>query len=334
MASILREKLSVSLYSCLRWLIGGLALLPIGAVCWAQAPAWPTRPLKLIIPYAAGGGTDNAGRMLATQLSSTLGQPVVVENRPGAGSAIGAEALAKAPPDGYTLMVATSATLTVNPQLMSKLPYQVSDLAPVAIFSRLPLYVVVSATEGPRSFAELVSKGKSRELTFGTAGNGTMGHLGAELIGLRSGVKLVHIPFKGLSAALPEVATGRVDFAVADTSSARGLIDAGKIKMLATSLAQRSALEPEVPSMTEVGLKDVDVSAWLGIAAPKGTNPLILRRIESEIMKAMANPEVRQQFARAGVEPYAVGTNAFNQLLKSEASTWKQVIDKTGVKLD
>lgn len=301
---------------------------------YSQTAPWPTKPIKLIVPYSAGGGTDNSARMLANHLATALGQSIVVENRPGGGSAVGADALAKSPPDGYTLMLATSATLTVGPLLSSKLPYKPSDLAPIAVFGTLPLYVVVSAVEGPKTFAELIAKGKANEVTVGTAGNGTMGHMSAELIALRAGVKLIVVPFKGLSAALPEVSTGRVDFAVADTSSGRGLIEAGKLRVLASTGAKRSMLEPNTPSMTDVGIKDVDVSAWMAIAAPKGTPLPIIARLEREILKIMANTQVQQQFTSAGVEPYALGTRATNQMLASENTAWKTVIEKTGMKVE
>ncbi len=305
-----------------------------GGTVHAQTTSWPNKPIKLIVPYSAGGGTDNSARLLANHLATALGQAIVIENRPGGGSAVGADALAKSSPDGYTLMLATSATLTVGPLLSSKLPYKTSDIMPIAAFGTLPLYVMVSAADGPKTFAELIAKGKSKEISVGTAGNGTMGHMSAELIALRSGLNLIVVPFKGLSAALPDVAAGRVDFAVADTNSAHGLIGAGKLRVLAATTAKRSALEPNIQSMVDVGVKDVDVSAWMVIAAPKATPAPIVARLEAEILKIMGTPQVQQQFTAAGIEPYPLGTEALNRMLAEENTAWKQVVEKSGMKVE
>ncbi|MFT3821757.1 MAG: tripartite tricarboxylate transporter substrate binding protein [Rubrivivax sp.] len=315
-----------------------LLMAMLGAGGWAQAQApeapWPTKPIRLVVPYAPGGGVDLTARVLSQRLSSVLGQQVVVDNRPGGATAIAASLVAKAEPDGHTLLLVAPAVLTVNPVLYSTLSYKAEELAPVALVGRIPLFVVTSPDSPAKTVGELFERAKTQNLNFGSAGNGSMTHLGAELIKFQLGLKLTHVPYKGTAALMPDVATGRVDLALADYGPIKPLVDAGKIKVLATTSAARSALMPNAPSMAEAGIRGIDVATWVGVAAPAATPERILKRLSAEVVRAAADPALQRELAAAGVETTPMDQAAFGQMVVEERARWKQVIQGAGITAD
>jgi tripartite-type tricarboxylate transporter receptor subunit TctC len=314
-----------------------LCMLPLMAAAHtatAQEAPWPTKPVKFVVPYSPGGGIDLTARIVAQKLSALYGQQFIVENRAGGNTNIAAGVVAKAAPDGYTFLLPTPATLTVNPYLYEKLPYRVADFEPVALLGKFPLFVVVGSESKLHSVKELIAQAKASELAFASAGNGSMTHLGAELLKVHTGSKFLHVPYKGTAAAVTEVSVGRVDFMLADLGAAKGLIEAGKMRVLATTSAQRSSLLPSAPSMSDEGISGVDVTTWIGVAAPKGTPKTIVNRLSSQIARILAEPEVKDRFAQAGLEPTPLSPEAFETMIAKEGEKWKTVIQTSHLKPD
>jgi len=309
----------------LRALLAGSLAGVLGHTAFAQ-DAWPSRPVTLVVPYGAGGGVDRTTRIVAQRLGAVFNQQFIVDNKPGGGTAIAAGAVAKAEPNGYTLLTVAPAVLTVNPNLIANLPYKVEDLTPVAMFGRIPLFVITSPDNPARTVNELLEKGRSQDLTYASAGNGSMTHLGAELIKQRMGLRMTHVPYKGTAALLPDVSTGRVDLALADFGPSKGLIEAGKLKVLATASAARSALLPDAPSMAEAGIRGVDVATWVALAAPAGTPEPIVARLATEVNRILADPAVQKELLQAGVEVTPMERAAFAKMLAEERIAWKGVI--------
>ena len=298
--------------------------LPAGAI--AQPAAWPAKQVRLVVPYGAGGGVDRSARIVAQRLGVALRQPFVVENKPGANTALAAETVAKAEPDGYTLLVTAPAILTVNPNLYPSLPYKVEDLEPVAMVGRIPLFVITSAESGAKSMRELVDKARSRDINYASAGTGSMTHLGAEQLKAQLGLQLTHVPFKGSATMVPDVAAGRVDFALSDLAPIKGLVDAGKVRILATTAAARSALLPSAPSMADSGVQGVDIATWLGIAVPKNTPAPVVERLAAEVMKVLEDPSVKAELLAAGVEATPEDGAALRKRMQDERDRWRTVI--------
>lgn len=301
----------------------GLILL---VPAFAQDAQWPTNPIKLVVPYGAGGGVDRSTRIVAHRLEAVLKQHVIVENKPGGNTVIAAEAVAKAEPDGYTLLVVAPAILTVNPGLYQNLPYKPEDFAPVSMIGRIPLFVITAAGNPARTVNELFDNAKQQELTFGSAGNGSMTHLGGELIKNQLGLKLLHVPYKGTASLIPDVVAGRVNFALSDLTPIKGLVDGGKLKLLATTSAARTSLLPSAPSMSDSGIRGIDIATWVGLAAPAATPERIVRRLATEVNKMLADPAIQRELLLAGVEPTPMETAAFSQMLTEERARWKRVI--------
>lgn len=311
-----------------------VALLATAQLAHAQEPPWPTKPLRLVVPYAAGGGVDLTARVLAQRLGAVLGQQVLVDNRPGGNTSIAASAVAKAEADGHTLLLVAPAVLTVNPVLYPTLPYKAEDLTPVALVGRIPLFVVTAPSQAAKSAGELFEWARAQPMTFGSAGNGSMTHLGAELIKLQMGLKLTHVPYKGTAALLPDVAGGRVDFALADYGPIKGLLDAGRLKVLASASATRSSLMPAVPSMADAGIRGIDVATWVGVAAPAATPERITKRLSAELVRLASDPAIQRELAAAGVETTPLDQAAFAQMVLDERSRWKQLIQNAKITPD
>ncbi|KAB2874507.1 MAG: tripartite tricarboxylate transporter substrate binding protein [Burkholderiaceae bacterium] len=292
----------------------------------AQDPIWPTKPVTLVVPYGPGGGVDRSARIVAQRLGTAFNHQFIVYNKPGGGTVIAAEAVANAAPDGYTLLVVAPAVLTVNPSLYPTLPYRTEDLTPVAMVGRIPLFVITAAGNPARSVNELLDKGRRQELTYASAGNGSMTHLGSELIKQQLGIKMNHVPYKGTSAMIPDVSTGRVDLALADLGPIKGLVDGGKLKVLATASAARSTLLPTAPSMADAGIKGIDVATWVGLAAPAATPEKVVNLLAAELNRILADPAVQQELLQAGVEPTPMDRRAFVHLVAEERAKWKSVI--------
>ena len=307
-----------------------LALLALGA----QAQ-YPNRPVKLIVPFPPAGATDIVGRIVAQKLGEQLGQPVVVENRPGAGGSIGSDLVAKSAPDGYTLLIATSSTHSIGPMLQ-KLPYDpLKDFAPITHVANVPNVLVVSPKLPVGSVAELIALAKSKpgQLNFASSGVGTIVHLNAELFKMLAGVDLVHVPYKGTALSIPDVANGSIAMLFDSLASVQPHIKAGRVRPLAVNAQKRSALMPEVPTLAEAGMPAFDRYTWFGMFAPAGTPKAIVDRVQAEVLAALKAPDLLERFAAAGAEAVGSTPEQFVERIKSDAAKWAQVIKAANVKV-
>jgi tripartite-type tricarboxylate transporter receptor subunit TctC len=308
-----------------------LGLLLAGAAAHAQS--WPSRPIRWVVPYPAGGGTDQVSRLVAEKLASALGQPVIVDNKPGASTMIGAESVAKSAPDGYTLLLGQPTSLSVNQFLYAKLPYDpVNSFTPIIQLVRFPLFLVVGPEAKVDSARDLFALARKEPLAYATGGNGSIVHLGTEMVKDKLGLNLTHVPFKAMVQAAPEVAAGRVPFMFADMPAVRPFIQAGKLKVLATAEPARSSLYPSAPTLAEAGLPGLEFSTWVGLVAPKGTPRQIVDRIAAEVQKILAMPEVRERFVAMGVEGAPSSPEQFGRFIDAESVKWQAVIKANNIK--
>jgi len=309
------------------WLAAGTAQ--------AQTPTpWPSRPIRWVVPYPAGGGTDQVSRLVAEKLSTALGQPVVIDNKPGAGTIIGADAVAKSPADGYTLLLGQPTSLAVNQHLYAKLPYDpVGSFTPIAQLVRYPLFLVVGTDTRADNAKDLFALAKKEPLSYATGGNGSIVHLGTEMVKDKLGVNLQHIPFKAMVQAAPEVAANRVPFMFADMPAIRPLLQSGKLKVLATAEPQRSSLYPSAPTLAEAGLPaGLEFSTWVGLVAPRGTPQPVVDRLSAEVRKILAMPDVREKFVVMGVEAADGTPEQFARFIEAETVKWGTVIKANNIK--
>lgn len=316
----------------MRW-IGGLFLLAFfsGAI-HAQ---YPNRALKLIVPFPPAGATDVVGRILAQKLGERLGQPVVVDNKPGAGGTIGSELAAKSPPDGYTLLIATTSTHSIGPTLQ-KLPYDpIKDFAPIAHVANVPNVLVVSPSLPVSSVQELVGLARSRpgQLNFASSGVGTIVHLNAELFKLISGTDIVHVPYKGTALSIPDLANGNISMLFDSLASVMPHIRSGKAKPLAVNASRRQALLPEVPTLAEAGMPQFDRYTWFGVFAPAGTPREVISRLHAELVAALKAPDLLERFTGVGAEPVGSTPEQFVERIRSDAARWAEVIRAANVKV-
>jgi tripartite-type tricarboxylate transporter receptor subunit TctC len=301
---------------------------------WAQ-DAYPVRPIRFILPFPPGGGTDILGRLLAERLAANLGQPVVTENRGGAGGNVGAEAAARAAPDGYTLVL-VAPSLAISPTLYSKLNYDpVRDFAPITLVATVP-NVMITQPSMPHSLQDFVSlaKAKPGALNFGSGGAGTSNHLAGELFNLVAGTNLVHIPYKGVNLAMQDVLAGNVHLVFIGIPAAAPHVKAGKLRALAVVAPQRSAALPDVPTVAEAGLREFEVTTWYGVLAPAGTPRPIIARLNAELVKIVHSPDVKERLAATGTEPLTSTPEEFAAYIQREIAKWGDVIRKAGVKAD
>ena len=311
------------------------AALVAGALLQPAWAAWPEKPLRVVVTFAAGGASDIVARAISEPLATALGQPVVVDNKPGAGGNLGAGEVSRAAPDGYTLLMA-SPPLTINPALYKKLPYEPRNIAPIGLLGRVPNVLVVSAASGIQSVAELTARAKARpgELNYASNGNGTSLHLSAELYKNQAGVFVTHIPYRGAAAGLTAVIAGEVSFMFDNLPSALGLIQSGRLRALAVTTAQRSSVLPQVPTMEEAGVKGYQVSAWFGLAAPAGLPAPVQQKLEQALERVAAVEEVKAAMLKAGAEPVWLGAQAMVSFMQADAAQWKKVADFAKISLD
>ncbi len=312
------------------------AIALVAASLPAQAQNWPDRPIKLVVPYPAGGNADNTARLLATQLSARLGQQVVVDNRPGGGGTIGAAAVAKAAPDGYTLLLDATA-FTVNPSLFARLPFDAAkDFAPISLVMQAPLLLVVPAASPFKTVADVVQAAKARpgHLTYASAGNGGAQHLAGELFKQGAKMSMTHIPYRGGAPALTDLIGGQVDLMFSATTASGPFVKSGKLRALAISSAQRTPGWEQVPTVAESGLKGFQVNEWNGLFAPAGTPQAIVQRLESDTRAIVASPEMRQRFADMGVQGVGSSAQEFKSFVQTETAKWAGVIRASGIRLD
>jgi tripartite-type tricarboxylate transporter receptor subunit TctC len=298
---------------------------------------WPAKPIKWIVPFAPGGTTDILARTISEKLSQALGQPVIIENKPGAGGGVGADFTAKAPPDGYTIMGGTISTHAINASLYKSLPYDpVKDFAPITLIARVPNMLVVNPDVPAKNVAELIAlmKANPAKYTFASSGNGTSQHLSGELFKAMAGVDMQHIPYKGSPPALQDVVGGQVTMTFDNITTAWPLAKAGKLRALAVTTAKRSAIAPDVPTLAESGLAGYEVGSWQGAFAPAGTPPEIVKRLNAEMVRIINLPDVREKLVGLGAEPVANTPEEFGALVKTEVAKWADVVKKSGAKVD
>jgi tripartite-type tricarboxylate transporter receptor subunit TctC len=286
----------------------------------AAQGAWPTRPIKMVVPFTAGSGTDIIARTVGDAMSKSLGQPVIIENKPGAGGTIGAAQVAKAEPDGYTVLIHSSGH-ALNPAIYPSLPYDtLKDLTGVTPLAALPNVLVVSPARGWKTVADLVAAAKARpgQLNYASAGMGSATHLNAEKFKLRAGIDAQHVPFKGTPEAISDVIGGRNDWFFAPLSSALPLIKDGKLQALAVSTAQRSPALPDVPTTLEAGVAGSDYTFWVGLIVASATPAATVKRLHDEALKALATPEVKERLVKLGAEAFTMEPAAFNAYIRTE----------------
>lgn len=302
-----------------------------------QAQEWPQKPVKLIVPFPAGGGTDIIGRVVGNKLGDLLKQPVIVENKPGAGGNLGVDAAAKSAADGYTMVLGQTSNLAINPSLYKSLPYDpVKDLITVALLADAPLVMVVGQESKFKTLAEVIAAAKAKpdSLTFGSPGSGTVAHLSGELLQAAAGVKFSHIPYKGSAQALQDLMGGRIDVFMSSVPTALAQIKGGKLRAIAVSAPARSPALPDVPTITEAGVKGVEAATWFGILVPANTDAKIVERLNKELNAALQAPEVREKIAAEGGGPIGGTAEKFAALLKSELPMWAKVVKDSGATVD
>jgi tripartite-type tricarboxylate transporter receptor subunit TctC len=313
-------------------------LLLAAAAELASAQAWPTHPLRLVAPYAAGGPIDISARLLAARLQEGLGQPVVVENRPGAGGNIGVDLIAKGPADGYSLVMSAIATLAINPSLYASLPYDpLKDLRHVTLLVQVPNVLVVRNDLPAKSVPELIelAKAKPGKLDFGSGSTGSTGHLAGEMFKMMTGTYMVHIPYKGSAPALADMMAGRIDLMFDNLASALPSIRSGKVRALATTTLKRSSFLPDLPTLHEAGLKGFDMTTWWGISVAARTPQPIVDRLSVEILKAMDAPDMKEKLRGMGSEPPAIRTpEQFAAFVAAELKTYTELVKRSGAKAD
>jgi tripartite-type tricarboxylate transporter receptor subunit TctC len=313
-----------------------LATLGLADAASAQG-AYPAKPIRMIVPFPPGGGTDILSRLVAIKLTESVGWQIVVDNRGGAGGNIGLDAAAKAAPDGYTMVMGQTSNLTINPSLYSKLPYDsLKDFTPVSVVASSPIAFMVFAKAPYRTLNDLIVAGKAKpgEVTFATTGNGTVGHLTGELIQRVAGVRYVHVPYKGSAQAFPDLLGGRIGFFLASLETAIPQMKAGAIRTLAVTSAQRVPVLPDIPTVAESGYPGFETTTWYGILVPKGTPQPIVARLSTEIVKVLESADVRERMAANGGATIKPGPAAFDAQLKSELTKWSRVIREAGVKIE
>src|SRR5688500_3311215 len=296
---------------------------------------YPNRPLRLIVTVPPGGAADFIARLVGGKLSESLGQPVLVENRGGAGGTIAADAVAKAAPDGYTVLQNSITTHGVGPHLYSKLPYDpVKDFAPVSGLALLPLIMAVNADLPAKSVSEVIAHSKTGNLNFASSGNGGAPHMAAELFKSVTGAPLTHVPYKGSGPAVADLVGGRVQIMFDAAPSLIAHIRSGRLRVLAAASAERNRLLPEVPTFGELGYPKVAVSLWYGLLAPAGTPKPIVEKLKREVAKALGSPDVREKLLAQGAVPLPGAPEAFASFKQEEMAKWAPVVKQAGVKLD
>jgi tripartite-type tricarboxylate transporter receptor subunit TctC len=316
---------------------GVAACLPASHAVAQSTATYPNRPVKLVIPFPPGGPLDIIGRLIAQKASEDWGQNVVVDNRPGAGGNIGADLVAKSPPDGYTILMGALSTHAVNPSLYAKMPYDaVKDFAPISLVAITPNVLVVNASLPVSSAKEFVAyaKANSGKLSFGSGSNGSAGHLAGELFKVDTGTDIVHVPYKGGAPATQALLAGDTQFMFDNLANAMPQVKAGKLKALAVTTAERSKLVPELPTMAEAGLAGFDISTWFGLLAPAGTPKDVVAKWNAEVVKILNSPEMRERLTAQGAEAAPTTPEQFAAFIQSEIPKYARIVKISGAKVD
>jgi tripartite-type tricarboxylate transporter receptor subunit TctC len=313
-----------------------LVVLPVFA---ANAQTWPERPVKIIVPYAAGGGTDVLARVTADRLREILGQSFVVENRPGAGGMIGADVVAKSRPDGYTLLVSSPAEIAVNPHVFKSMTYDPSrDFAPVTLLAWTPLIITAYPKLDAKNPSELIAMLKSRpgQVNYSSPGLGSLQHIAGELLNKAAGVDMRHVPYRGAAPAVQDALAGNVPLTISGMPPVTELIKSGKLQAIGVTSARRSPLLPEVPALAELGdaYKDFDISNWFGLFTPAGVPNDILQKLHQAVAKALSDPAVRQRIAEQGAEAVGNTPEEFAAFIRAESERYGRIAKLTGIRVD
>ena len=313
-----------------------LAACTYATTVYAQA-TYPSRPIRFIVPFPPGGGTDILARLVANKLTESLGWQIVVDNRGGAGGNIGLDAAAKAAPDGYTMVMGQTSNLAINPALYSKLPYDpIKHFTPVSLVASSPIAITVSGKSPHKTLGDLVAAAKAKpgEITFGSPGNGTVSHLTGEMFQRAAGVKYIHVPYKGAAQAMPDLIGGRIHFYTSSLETAMPQMKAGAIRTLAVTSLQRIPAVPDIPTVSESGLKGFEATTWFGVLVAKGTAAPIVDRLSSEIVKVLNASDIRSRMADNGGAMVKPGPAEFDRFLKAEIAKWGRIVKDSGVKVD
>ncbi|RZI63733.1 MAG: tripartite tricarboxylate transporter substrate binding protein [Variovorax sp.] len=321
----------------IRWFAA--AVLSVAAVGAVQAQGYPNKPVRLIVPYPAGGTTDIIARVAAQQLSERLKQPFVVENKAGANGAIGSVEVARAPADGYTLLMGTASTHGINSAVYKSLPYDaVKDFAPVTIVASTPNIIAVHPSVPAKNLQELLALAKAQpgKLNYGSTSLGGSPHMSAELLKMMAGVDMVmvHVPYKGAAPMLTDLMGGQVQVGFDNLPSTINFVRSGKVRAIAVTTPQRWPGAPEIPTVAESGLPGYEVSGWFGLLAPAGTPPAVLATIQQALAEAVKQPDINKQMLELGAQPVANTPDAFAKLVQADVAKWRDVVKTTGVKLD
>lgn len=318
----------------LRYVVATFLLCTVAA---AMAQPYPAKPIRLIAPSTPGDAPDVIARLIALRLSPVLGQPIVVENRPGAGGVIGSEVAAKSAPDGYTLIMGNAGSHGINAAVYSKLPYDIQrDFAPISQVAIAPNIMVINPSIPAKSVAEFIAYAKSQpgKLSYASGGNGSSAHMSMELFKAMSGVDIQHVPYKGSSPALTDLMGGQVAVFIGNIPPTVPLVRAGKLRALAVTTKSRSTLMPELPTISEAGLSGYETVAWFGVLAPAGTPPEIVKRLSTEIGKIARSPEMRDKLVAMGAEPVGGTPEEFKAVIDSDIAKWKRLAQKESIKVD
>jgi tripartite-type tricarboxylate transporter receptor subunit TctC len=318
-------------------LLAALAGLAAGVPAAALAEGYPMKPIRLVVPFPAGGSLDVVARAIGQKLSEAWSQPVVIDNRPGAGGNIGADLVAKSAPDGYTILEGALSTHAVNVSLYSKMPYDpVRDFAPITLVAVTPNVLVLNPSVPANSVKELIAYAKANpgKLSFGSGSNGSAGHLAGELFKTEAGVDMVHVPYKGAAPAMQDLLSGQIQLMFDNLANSMQQVRAGKLKALAVTTEHRSALVPDLPTLAESGLPGFDISTWWGFMAPAGTPKDIIAKWNAEVARILATPEMKAFFAQQGAEPSPTSPEAFGAMIRSEITKYAKIVKASGAKVD
>ena len=313
-----------------------LAMQAVPAVVLAQA-AWPTKPIRVVVPFPAGGPVDSTMRALGAKLSATLGQTIVIDNKGGAAGILGADAVAKAPPDGYTMLFSSAGALSIVPNLSSNMPYNAQkDLQPVTQALKVPTVLVVSASSKFNTLPELIAHAKANpgKMNYASAGSGTTTHLEVELLKREAKIDMTHVPYRGAAPAITDILGGQVELMMADVPVVMPFIKGGKLKALAVTSVKRVPVLPQVPTTAELGLPKVEVYDWYGMLAPAGTPPAIVGRMHDAVAQALRSPDLKKTFAEQGVDVVASRPEEFGPFIFAETARWGALAKSVGAKLD
>ncbi len=314
----------------------GLAAPVIIRSGMARAQSFPSKPVRLVVPYSAGGGADTTARLIAPKLQEVLGQTIVIDNKPGAGGMIGDDIVAKAAPDGHTLLIGAFAH-AVNPSLVAKMPFRTpADFAPVSLLVTVPELMVITPSHPAKSVAELIALAKAQpgKLSYASSGNGSAQHLAAELFKMRTGTDIQHVPYKGGSLAVADVAAGHVPFYFGNMSAALPQARGNRVRALAVTSAQRSPAAPEVPTIAEAGVKDCEISEWNALLAPAGTPAASIERLHAEVAKIMRMEDIKAKFADLGADAIGSTPAEFTTFLRAEMVKWAEVVKAANIRIE